>query len=61
MSTRNHADPITKLLDIIDERAKSARPAEPILGTITSTNPLTVELDTGQIIVNPVVVGPTEA
>lgn len=57
---RRHADPIAALLALIDERIRRGRPAEPVLGTIISLDPLTVRLDTGQVIENPVVIVPTE-
>lgn len=53
----NSADPIGRLVGVIRSMSERAFEANThVLGTITSTSPVTVTLDTGQVVPNPFLV-----
>jgi hypothetical protein len=51
------ADPFARLLDVVDQRARKARPAEATMGTITNDSPAEVTLDFGAVVPSPVIAG----
>lgn len=55
--TAQHADPFASLLDCMADTARRAMPPGFYLATVVDVEPLTIQLDTGQAIPEPVVIG----